>query len=159
MRLFSVSIWKTRTTHCWSLDWRHIQKIHFPLYIFFKYNCAYLFLAVRGLHCCTGFPLVEQVEEGDYYLLRCTAFPLQWLLLLRSTGFSTCGSWALSMDSIVVAHRSSCSEAGGILLDSGSNPYLLHWQADSLPLSHQGSPDNYILYIAIWTSLQWNLYF
>ena len=28
----------------------------------------------------------------------------------------------------------------GILLTQGSNPHLLHWQADSLPLSHQGSP-------------------
>ena len=25
-------------------------------------------------------------------------------------------------------------------LTQGSNPYLLYWQADSLPLSHQGSP-------------------
>ena len=28
----------------------------------------------------------------------------------------------------------------GIFLIQGSNPCLLHWQADSLPLSHQGSP-------------------
>ena len=28
----------------------------------------------------------------------------------------------------------------GIFLDQGLNLYLLHWQADSLPLSHQGSP-------------------
>ena len=28
----------------------------------------------------------------------------------------------------------------GILLTQGSNPRLLLWQADSLPLSHQGSP-------------------
>ena len=28
----------------------------------------------------------------------------------------------------------------GIYLTQGSNPCLLHWQADSLPLSHQGSP-------------------
>ena len=28
----------------------------------------------------------------------------------------------------------------GILPDQGSNPCLLHWQASSLPLSHQGSP-------------------
>ena len=28
----------------------------------------------------------------------------------------------------------------GISLDQGSNPYLLHWQADSLRLSHQGGP-------------------
>ena len=30
--------------------------------------------------------------------------------------------------------------ACGIFPDQGSNPCLLHWQADSLPLSHQGSP-------------------
>ena len=34
----------------------------------------------------------------------------------------------------------SCSVARGIFLDQGSSPYLLCWQADSLPLSHQGSP-------------------
>ena len=28
----------------------------------------------------------------------------------------------------------------GIFLTQGSNPRLLHWQADSLPLSHLGSP-------------------
>ena len=28
----------------------------------------------------------------------------------------------------------------GIFLTHGLNPCLLHWQADSLPLSHQGSP-------------------
>ena len=28
----------------------------------------------------------------------------------------------------------------GIFLTQGSNPCLLHWQVDSLPLNHQGSP-------------------
>ena len=28
-----------------------------------------------------------------------------------------------------------------IFLDQGSNPCLLHWQVNSLPLNHQGSPD------------------
>ena len=28
----------------------------------------------------------------------------------------------------------------GIFLAQGSNLHLLHWQEDSLPLSHQGSP-------------------
>ena len=28
----------------------------------------------------------------------------------------------------------------GIFLAQGSNPCFLHWQVDSLPLSHQGSP-------------------
>ena len=39
-----------------------------------------------------------------------------------------------------LAHRLSCSMACGIFPDWGSNPHLLHWQADSSPLSHQGSP-------------------
>ena len=51
---------------------------------------------------------------------------------------SSCGSQALG-------HRpSSCSTARGILPDPGANLCLLHWQVDSLPLSHQGSPyDSY----------------
>ena len=42
--------------------------------------------------------------------------------------------------SVVVVHRFSCPAACGIFPDQGSNLCLLHWQADSLPLSHQGSP-------------------
>ena len=68
-------------------------------------------------------------------------------------GFSCCRAWALgcrasvvaipglsSTGSIVVAHRLSCSMECGIFLDQGSNLCLLHWQVDSLPLDHQGSP-------------------
>ena len=46
------------------------------------------------------------------------------------------GLWA----AVVVAHRLSCSAACGIFLDQRLNSCPLHWQADSLPLSHQGSP-------------------
>ena len=37
----------------------------------------------------------------------------------------------------IVAPRGLC----GIFLDQKSNLGFLHWQADSLPLSHWGSPD------------------
>ena len=57
----------------------------------------------------------------------CNSFSLQWLLLLQSTGS-------------VVVHRLSCSKACGIFPDQGLNQCLLHWQVDSLPLCHQGSP-------------------
>ena len=43
--------------------------------------------------------------------------------------------------SIVVAHGLSCILAFGIFPDQGLNPCLLPWQVDSLPLSHQGSPN------------------
>ena len=45
------------------------------------------------------------------------------------------GTWA----SGVVVPTLSCSTACGIFLDQGSNLCLLHWQADSLPLSQQAS--------------------
>ena len=35
----------------------------------------------------------------------------------------------------------SCSMACEIFPDLGLNPYLLNWQVDPLPLSHQGSPE------------------
>ena len=47
---------------------------------------------------------------------------------------------APGIGSAVVVHRLSCSAACEIFLDQALNPCLLHWQVDSLPLSHQGSP-------------------
>ena len=55
-------------------------------------------------------------------------------LLLRSTGSRRAGS-------VIVALGPSCSAACGILPDQGSNPRPLHWQADSQPPRHQGSPN------------------
>ena len=59
-------------------------------------------------------------------------------LLLRSTGSRRTGS-------VIVAHGPSYSVACGIFPDQGSNPCPLHWQADSQPLRHQGSPTNLFL--------------
>ena len=53
---------------------------------------------------------------------------------------SSCSSQALSTGLTVVAYGLSCSVACEIFPDQGSNPCLLHWQVDSLPLDHQGSP-------------------
>ena len=50
--------------------------------------------------------------------------------------------------SVIVAHGLSCSAACGILPDQGSNPCPLHWQADSQPLCHQGSP----VFLIIWNN-------
>ena len=38
----------------------------------------------------------------------------------------------------------SCSLACGILPHQGLKPCLLHWQADPLPLSHPGSPGDWV---------------
>ena len=50
---------------------------------------------------------------------------------------------------IVAAHGLSCSIACGILLEQGSNPCLLHWQVDSLPLSQQGNSSTKFLYLIL----------
>ena len=76
-----------------------------------------------------------------------------------ASAFAACGIAApgvQSTGSIVVALRFNCSAECGIFQDQGScgifpeqgsNPCLLHWHADPLPVSHQGSP--HILYIYI----------
>ena len=50
-----------------------------------------------------------------------------------------------STSSAIVVPGLSCPAACGISLDQGSNPRLLHRQADSSPLSHQGSPAGTLL--------------
>ena len=52
-----------------------------------------------------------------------------------------------------MAHSLRCSVACGIFPDQGSNPWVLHWQADSLPLSHQGSPQ--IIFKEMFESVHW----
>ena len=64
------------------------------------------------------------------------------------------GELLIAVDSLValgragseaVTHGLRCSAVCGILPDQRSNPCLLHWQVDSLPLEHQGSPISSIL--------------
>ena len=79
-----------------------------------------------------GLSLV--VASGGHSSSRCAGLSLSRPLLLRSTGSRRTGA-------VVVAHGPSCSVACGIFPDQGSNPCPLHWQADSQPLRHQGSPE------------------
>ena len=78
-----------------------------------------------------GLPLVA--ASGGHSSSRCAGLSLSRPLLLQSTGSRRTGS-------VAVAHGPSCSVACGIFPDQGSNPHPLHWQADSQPLRHQGSP-------------------
>ena len=114
----------------------------FYFYLFIFFNCFYLlfiyyfyfwlcwvFLSVRGLS-----PIAA---SGGHSSSRCAGLSLSRPLLLRSTGSRRSGS-------VVVAHGPSCSVACGIFPDQGSNPCPLHWQADSQPLRHPGSPSFFI---------------
>ena len=95
------------------------------IYLFIYLWLCWVFVSVRGLSLI--------VASGDHSSSRCTGLSLSRPLLLQSTGSRRAGS-------VVVAHGPSCSVACGIFPDQGSNPCPLHWQADSQPLRHQGSP-------------------
>ena len=114
------------------------------VFFFTAYNFTYLVLGVRNLRCCAGF-------SPDGESRGCSLMAIRGLFIavtsLVEHGIS--GAWATvaviprlwSTGSVIVAHGLGCPGACGIFSDHGSNPYLPHWQADSLPLSHQGSPD------------------
>ena len=102
--------------------------LHFTLFFlsFFLYFwLCWVFVSVRG------FSLVA--ASGGHSSSRCAGLSLSRPLLLRSTSSRRAGS-------VIMAHGPSRSMACGILPDQGSNPCPLHWQADSQPLRHQGSP-------------------
>ena len=54
--------------------------------------------------------------------------------------------------SAAAAPRLGCSVACGIFPHQGLNLCLLHWQADSLPVSHQGNPHTFFILHGIQTS-------
>jgi len=83
---------------------------------------------VRGLLIAVASLLVEQGLQGA----RASE--------VAAHGLSGFLSWALEYMLNSLAHRLSCSAAGGIFSDQGWNPCVLHWQAESLTLNHQGSP-------------------
>ena len=98
----------------------------------FIYLFIYLFMAVLGLRFCAR-AFSSCGKRGPHSSSRSTGLSLSRPLLLRSTGSRCAGS-------VTVAHGPSCSAACGIFPDQGSYPCPLHWQADSQPLRHQGSP-------------------
>ena len=68
-------------------------------------------------------------------------------LCCRTLAFFSCGAQASHCSGFLclVMHRFTCSSAYGIFLDQESNPCALHWQVDSYPVYHQGSPGKHFL--------------
>ena len=111
-----------------------IRILAYLLYFFLNYL---FILALLGPHLCTRFSLV--VASGGFSCCGAQA--------LGHLGFSSCSSgaqqlWFLSPRAQAQQLRCmvSYTKAYGIIPDQGSNLCLLHWQVDSLLLSHQGSP-------------------
>ena len=95
------------------------------IYLFIYFWLCWVFVSMRGLSLVAA--------SRGHSSSQCAGLSPSRPLPLRSTGSRRTGS-------VVVAHGLSCSAACGIFLDQGSNPCPLHWQADSQPLRHQGSP-------------------
>ena len=108
----------------WSNNVSFFFKFYLFIFIFYFWLC-WVFVAVRGLSLVAA--------SGGHSSSRCAGLSLSRPLLLQSTGSRRAGS-------VVVPHGPSYSTACGIFPDQGSNPCALHWQADSQPLRHQGSP-------------------
>ena len=117
-------------------------------YCFFFYYNLFIYLFIFG---CAGSLLLCGLFSscGEWGLLsgcgawasHCGGFsccgapaPGAWASVVAAHGLSSCGSPALE-------HRlnscawPSCSEASRIFPDQGSNPCLLCWQANFLPVS------------------------
>ena len=107
------------------------QRAFLELFFFFNFIYLFIYWLCWVFVSVQGLPLVA--ASGGHSSSRCAGLSPSRPLLLRSTGSRRAGS-------VVVAHGPSCSTACGIFPDQGSNPCPLHWQADSQPLRHQGSP-------------------
>ena len=98
-------------------------------FFFLIFKSLLIILAMLGLCCCVGFSLV--MVHG---LLIVQAS------LVTDHRLSGHGPQLQHTGSLVAACELRCSVTHGIFPDEGSNPCLLHWQADSSPLSSQESP-------------------
>ena len=96
------------------------------IYLFIYLWLCWVFVSVQGLSLVAA--------SGGHCSSRCTGLSLSRPPLLWSTGSRCAGS-------AIVAHGPSWSAACGILPDQGLSPCTLHWQADSQPLRHPGSPE------------------
>ena len=99
--------------------------------ILFIYLFIYLFMSVLGLHLCAR-AFSSCGERGPLFIAACGPLTIAASLVaehrLQTRRLSNCGS------------RAHLLRACGIFPDEGTNPCPLHWQADSQPLCHQGSP-------------------
>ena len=130
---------RASSSNAGNLPWTRLcSKYHMFLFFFF-FNFIYLFIY---LWLCWVFVSARGLSlvaaSGGPSSSRCAGLSPSRPLLWRSTGSRRAGA-------VAVAHGPSCSAACGIFPDQGSNPCPLHWQADSQPLRHQGSPQ--VLYI------------
>ena len=105
-----------------------------------------VFFNVSFIFGCAGSSLQRALFSRDMWPSCCGGFLQHGLWGVRTSVVAA--PRLSSTGSIAVAHGLSCSMACGIFPDWGLDPCLWHWQMDSSPLTHQGSPVWYFL--SIW---------
>ena len=130
----------------WSCTLSHPPQVPFlPLVLHVRFVSFFLFSCAGSL-LLQG--LLSSCREQGLLCISVPGFPIAVASLVvelstrvsHRCGFSGCDSWPLqSTGSVVVLNGLSCSSVCGIFLDQGWNPCPLHWQVNSLPLSHRGS--------------------
>ena len=117
-----------------------------PILLFLEISFFFLSLFNNLIYLfgCAGSSLLQGLFSSYlrvFFSWWCAGFLLQQLLLLGSVVSRTSGLQQLwYVGSVVEVHGHNCPSTCGIFPDQGSNPCLLHWQADSLPF-HEGSPE------------------
>ena len=106
-------------------------------------------MAILDLCCYSGFALVTAsrvYSSCGVWASHYSGFSCYWAWALGCTSFSSCSSWALEHRlNSVWCSRFNCFVACGIFPNQGSNPCFLQWQAEFLPLNHQGSLPLYFI--------------
>ena len=115
-----------------------LTKLHLfqAFFFFFFFKDLLIYWLIEWLLCWVFVSVLGPslvAASGGHSSPRCAGPSPPRPPLLRSTGSRHAGS-------AIVAHGPSRSAACGIFPDQGSNPCPPHWQADSQPLRHQGSP-------------------
>ena len=129
----------------WNLGETLLDSIQCPSFFIFTYYflphrvflAAWAFSSFREQEPL--FAAVHQFLPAVVSLVAEHRLQCAWASWLGPKGSVAEMPWFQRAGSGAVAHRLSCSAACGFFLDQGSNPYPLHWQVDSLPLSHHGS--------------------
>ena len=119
-------------------------------FFFLIYFIIYLFSAVLGLHCCTGFSLWRAglLSSHSAQASHCSGCCCRARAPGRA-GFNGCGACAQQWLPGSRAQARQLCFMGLVApchvrfpLNQGWNSCLLPWQAESYPLSHQGSPNS-----------------
>ena len=97
---------------------------------FIYFGLCFVFTAAQAVSSCG-----EQgpLSSCDAQASHCSGFSCCW----ASLSFSSWGYWALGAQAWSLGHTGLFDPQHVV---QGLKPCLLHWQANSLPLSHQGSP-------------------